>query len=57
MVRALGTQMWNADFVETGFTGRTDFVVVRYSVAINGLSSNNLFRFQGNVVKVDRILG
>jgi hypothetical protein len=57
MVRALGTQMWNADFVETGFTGRTDFVVLRYLVTNNGPSSNNLFRFQSNVVKVDRILG
>jgi hypothetical protein len=32
MLSALRAQTRNVDFVETGFTGRTDFIVVRYSV-------------------------
>jgi hypothetical protein len=43
------------EFVGTGFTGRMDFIVVLYSVAINGLPSNNPFRFLDNVVSVSRI--
>jgi hypothetical protein len=35
------------DFVENGFTGRTDFIVTWYSVTNSGLRSNNRFRFQG----------
>jgi hypothetical protein len=36
-VRILEAQTRNVDFVETGFTDRTDFIVVRYSVTNNGL--------------------
>jgi hypothetical protein len=47
--------MRDVDFVETTFTGRTDFIVVRYSATYNGLPSNNRFRFQGNIVEVNSI--
>jgi hypothetical protein len=40
--------------VKIGFTGQPDFVV-RYLATKNGLSNKNLFRFQGNIVKVNRI--
>jgi hypothetical protein len=52
-VSALQVQMRNINFLETGFTGRTDFIVVRYSVTNNGLLSR--FRFQGYVIKVNCI--
>jgi hypothetical protein len=50
-----GGRKRNVDFVKIGFTGQTDFVV-RYLANNNGLSSsNNQFRFKGNVVIVNRI--
>jgi hypothetical protein len=52
MIRAPGNETRNVDFVETGFTGRTDFIVVRYWVTITGLPINNRFRFYGNKFKV-----
>jgi hypothetical protein len=54
-VRALGAQTWNVIFLETGFTGLTDFTVVRYSATNNGLQNNNRFRFQGEVTEVSPI--
>jgi hypothetical protein len=51
-VRVLGAETRNVDFVETCFKCRTDFVFVRYSVANNGLPSNNRFLFRGNAVEV-----
>jgi hypothetical protein len=54
-VRALGAQMRNVGFVDTGFIGRTDLIVVRYSAANSGLRSKNRFRVQGNAVKVNHI--
>jgi hypothetical protein len=41
--------MRHVSLIEIGFTGRSDFSVVRYSVNNNGLRSNNRFRFQGDV--------
>jgi hypothetical protein len=55
MVHAAGTQMKNIDSVETGFTGRADLIAVWYSVIKNSVPSKNLFPFQGNVVKANRI--
>lgn len=54
-VIAWKAQTWNTDFVETDFTGRTHFIVVRHSATINGLPSYNRFSFHGNIVKVNRI--
>jgi hypothetical protein len=54
-MRALRAQTRSVDFVETGFTGRRDLIVVRYSVNNNVLPSNRRFRFQVNVVEVKRI--
>lgn len=50
-VAQLGVHIRNANFLETcfTFTDKTDFNVVRYSAV------NNLFRYQGNVVEVNRI--
>jgi hypothetical protein len=48
-VHALEARMRN---VKTGYTGRTDFIFVRYSTTKSGLPSNNRFRFQGNADKV-----
>jgi hypothetical protein len=53
MVRALVTLTRNANYFENGFIGRTDFIVARYSATSNGLTSNNQFRFQCNVLKVN----
>jgi hypothetical protein len=53
-VRALGTQTRSVDSVETGFTGRTDFVVVRCSATNSVLPSCCLFHFQGNATRVIR---
>jgi hypothetical protein len=36
-VHALGAKTGNADFVETGVTGQTNLIFVRYSAADNGL--------------------
>jgi hypothetical protein len=47
-----GSQTWNTDFVETGFTGRMDFAVVYYSATNNDLPSNNRFSFLGKVSEV-----
>jgi hypothetical protein len=41
-VSALEAQMRNVDFLENGFTGQTDCIVVWYSATNNGLSSNDL---------------
>jgi hypothetical protein len=53
--RALGAQRPNDSFLEIGFTGQTDFIVVRYSVTNSDLASNNPFRYEGNVDKVSRL--
>lgn len=45
----------NADFVKTGFTGRTDIILVRYSVTNNRLHTDNKLNFQGNVVRANRL--
>jgi hypothetical protein len=45
----------NVDLVETGFTSRKDFIVVRFSVTRNGLPDSSLYRFQGTLLKVNRI--
>jgi hypothetical protein len=37
------------------FTGRVDLIVVRYSVSIGDLPSNDLCNLQDNVVKVNRL--
>jgi hypothetical protein len=49
-IRALGAHTRNVDFVGTGFTGRTDSILVWNSATNNGLPSSNRFRFQGNVI-------
>jgi hypothetical protein len=54
-VRILGAQMRNVDFIQTGFIGRMDFVIVRYSIAATGLWSSNRFSFQGKIVSVSPI--
>jgi hypothetical protein len=41
MMCALGAQMENVDFVETGFRGWMDFIVFWYLVMNSGLPSNN----------------
>jgi hypothetical protein len=46
----------NVDCVETCRIFRADFYIIPYSVTNNGLPSNNLFRFQGNLVKVSCIV-
>jgi hypothetical protein len=43
MVCPLGAQIKNYDFVETGFIGLNDFIVVRYSATDSGLPSNSRF--------------
>lgn len=40
--------MRNVEFVETDFTGPTDFVVVWYSATKNELLSTNKFLFRDN---------
>jgi hypothetical protein len=50
-LRALVAQKRNIDYVETVFTSRTDYVIVRYSVTNNWLPIINRLRFEGNVVK------
>lgn len=40
-IHTLGAQMQNVDFVETGFTSHTDFIVVQYSITNTGLLSDN----------------
>jgi hypothetical protein len=47
MVSALESQTQNFIFVETGFTSRTDFVVVRHSGTSSGLPKNNQFHLEG----------
>jgi hypothetical protein len=54
-VRALGAQALDIDFVKTSFIGRTHFIFVRYPVTNNSLRYSNRFRFQGNVVEVNRM--
>jgi hypothetical protein len=54
-VCALGVQTEEVDFVETGFTGWMDILVVRYRVTNSGLQRNNRFCFQGNVVQSNRL--
>jgi hypothetical protein len=51
MVRALGAQMQSVNFVEYGSAGHMDFTVIHYSVASDGLPSNNQFYLQDNIVK------
>jgi hypothetical protein len=46
-VCALGAYRRDIDFVETGSTGRRGFVVYRYSITNNGLSSKNPILFTG----------
>jgi hypothetical protein len=46
--------MWYADFVRTGLTGDTDFIIL-YLVTRNGLQNHSWFSFQGNIVKVSRV--
>jgi hypothetical protein len=55
MVGSLGAQTSYITFLETGLTGQSDFIFVRYSATTNGLPSNTQFSFQGNVIKVNRI--
>jgi hypothetical protein len=45
----------DVNFIKTGFTCLTDFTVVLYSKSDNGPPYNSQFRFQGNVVKFNRI--
>jgi hypothetical protein len=45
----------NVDFIETSLIGRTDLVVVRYTGTNYGLSTNNIFSFHHNVVRINRI--
>jgi hypothetical protein len=49
------TQTRNTNFVETCFTGGTEFIAVRYLVINSGLSSNNRLSYKSNLVKVSRI--
>lgn len=55
MVNALGAQIQNVDFVETGFTGQINFIVVQYSATNKDLPKNNQFLFQSNDMKVNSI--
>jgi hypothetical protein len=45
----------NFDFVETGFTRRMDFMVIRYLATNNDLPIKNRLRSQSNVAKVSCI--
>jgi hypothetical protein len=56
MVRVLGTQTRIVQFVETCFTGLTDFIAVRHTATDNGLPSNTRNPFQCNVLRVSRVL-
>jgi ribosomal protein S8E len=53
--KALEAQMQNVNFVETGFTDQTDFIVVLYTVTNNALQNNNQFHFKGIIVNVNHI--
>jgi hypothetical protein len=44
-VHVPGTQRRNVSFLETGFLGITNLIVVSYSEINNGLLSNNRFRY------------
>jgi hypothetical protein len=54
-VRALRALTRTVDFVETAFTDRTVFIVVRYSSSSNGVPSKDRVCFLGNVAKVNSI--
>jgi hypothetical protein len=44
--------MQNVDFVETGFTSRTDFVVVRYPATVYGTTTSLVSKVRGTVSKL-----
>jgi hypothetical protein len=54
-ILAQGVWAGNVEFVQTDFTSRTNFIIVRYSATKNGLPIKTRFCFQGNVEKVNRI--
>jgi hypothetical protein len=45
-----GDQPQGDDFLETGFTGRKNFIAIGYSVISNYLLGDNRFLFQRKVV-------
>jgi hypothetical protein len=45
----------NFRFLDTSFSRKKYFVIVRYSATNNDLPCNNRFRFQGNVFRVSRV--
>lgn len=49
-VNDLGARKRNVGCVKTDFTGRTDFIFVRYFVTDNYQAGNNGLRSQDNVV-------
>jgi hypothetical protein len=56
MICPLGVQTRNIISLESGFTGRTQFIVGGYTVTKNGVPSGSEFSFQGNLMKLNRIL-
>jgi hypothetical protein len=54
-VRAPGAQTRNVEFVKAGFIGLTDFIFVRYLASNSDMQCDNMFRFEGNAVKIKRI--
>jgi hypothetical protein len=50
MVHALGAKTQNADFGETCFIAKMEFIVLWCSVTNNGLPNNNPFHIHCNTV-------
>jgi hypothetical protein len=55
MVYSLRTQTQSVIFIGTCFTGRTNYIVVRYSVNYSGVKSNIRFCLQCNILTVSRM--
>jgi hypothetical protein len=51
MIRSVTARKRRVCFVETGFTGGTNFTVVRYSVSKSGVPSKSKIRPRGNLAK------
>jgi hypothetical protein len=55
-VHAPQAQTRDDSSLETGLTGQTHLVVVRYSASNSGVPCNSIFRFEGNAVRVKYLL-
>jgi hypothetical protein len=54
-VRKLGIQTQSVNFLQIHPDGPTDIIFIRSSATKNGLTSNNWFRLQLNVLRVSRV--